>query len=259
MILGSLLLAALSLRAEVVPEALCENLREADSGVKAWIAQTAPELVQLPVRELPEKTALEIFRRASAAGWGNIDLFTHGVFREPCAFYLSREALRSVDAAFDLNLPTVIRGKDKSGQDFEMAALLAGRGRILLFYDRDGIVYRNEGEQRDFKLASRVEFDTPAPGAIQNIRGLWARVLLFGWVGIRSVVKDGEKLKVRVGTFTSERPLRPIQARKRIRDPVHSAPLLERSRLSACGHRSRWFQAPCAVPCQPSPAEATVK
>jgi hypothetical protein len=46
-----------------------------------------------------------------------------------------------------------------------MAALLAGRGSLRTFYDRDGIVYRNEGQDRNFKLASRVEFDTPVPGA----------------------------------------------------------------------------------------------
>ena len=52
--------------------------------------------------------------------------------------------LRAVDAAFDLNLPTAIRGQDRKGQDFEMAAMLAGRGKLFVFYDRDGIVYRNE-------------------------------------------------------------------------------------------------------------------
>jgi hypothetical protein len=59
-----------------------------------------------------------------------------------------------------------------------------------------------------------VEFDTPAPGVLQNVHGLWTKVLLFGWVGIRSIVKDGEKLEVRAGRFTSEFALRPIQARK---------------------------------------------
>jgi hypothetical protein len=213
MTLGSLLLAALSFGAEVFPERLCENLPEARPEVKAWVVQAAPELAPLPVRELAEKAALETIGRASMAGWGNIDFFTHAVFREPCAFYLSRETLRSIDAAFDLALLTPVRGKDKTGQDFEMTAVLAGRGRLLLLYDRDGIVYRNQRENRDFKLGSRVEFHTPAAGVLQNVRGLRARILLLGWVTIRSIVKEGETLEVRAGTFTSESPLRPIDAR----------------------------------------------
>src|SRR4029450_12423219 len=38
-----------------------------------------------------------------------------------------------------------------------MTALLAGRGKLVALYDRDGIIYRNERLARDFKLASRVE------------------------------------------------------------------------------------------------------
>jgi len=95
-----------------------------------------------------------------------------------------------------------------------MTAALAGRGRLLLFYERDGIVYRNQRKNRDFKLASRVEFDTPGPKVLQNVNGVWAKVLLFGWVGIRSIVKDGAKLQVRAGGFTSESAARPIEARK---------------------------------------------
>jgi hypothetical protein len=213
-VLGVLLLAVLSLGPDVFPERPCENLPEAAPEVKAWLAGTAPELTLLRVRELGEETVLEAIRRASASGWGSMEFFANVAFREPCTLYLSREALRSVDTAFDLDLLTPVRGKDKRGNDFEMTAALAGRGRLLLFYDRDGIVYRNERENRDFKLASRVEFDAPGPELLQNVRGLWARVLLFGWLGIRSIVKDGEKLEVRAGTFTSEFAPKPIQARK---------------------------------------------
>jgi hypothetical protein len=112
-------------------------------------------------------------------------------------FHLSREALRAVDAAFDLDLLTAIRGQDTKGQDFEMAAILAGRGKVIAFYDRDGIVYRNERLNRDFKLASRVEFDTPVAGVLENIHGLCAKVLLFGCVRVRSMVKGGETVEVR--------------------------------------------------------------
>ena len=118
-----------------------------------------------------------------------------------------------MDAAFDLEFLTVIRGQDTKGQDFEMAAILAGRGKVIAFYDRDGIVYRNERLNRDFKLASRVEFDTPVAGVLENIHGLCAKVLLFGCVRVRSMVKGGETVEVRAGTFSSESPLRPIQVR----------------------------------------------
>ena len=80
-----------------------------------------------------------------------------------------------MDATFDVDFLTAIRGHDTKGQDFEMAAMLAGRGKLIAFYDRDGIVYRNERLDRDFELASRVEFDTPVAGVLENIHGLCAR------------------------------------------------------------------------------------
>ena len=215
MVVAALLVAALSVEAQVFPEPLCEKLSEVRPEVKAWVAQVAPELAQVHVGELPEKTALDVFGRAAAAGWGSVDVLTNGAFREPCTFYFSREALRAVDAAFVLDLVTVIRGQDKKGQDFEMIALLAGRGRLVALYDRDAIVYRNERLARDFKLASRVEFETPAAGVLQNIQGVCAKVLVLGCVRVRSLVKIGERLEVRAGTFTSETPLKPILARDR--------------------------------------------
>ena len=213
MIITALLFAALSVEAEVFPTHMCENLPEVKPEVKAWVAQVAPELAQVSVRELREKTALDIFDRAAAAGWGSVDVLTDSAFREPCTFYFSGEALRAVDAAFVLDLVTVIRGQDKKGKDFEMTALLAGRGKLVVLYDREGIVYRNEKLGRDFKLASRVEFETPAAGVLENVQGLCAKVLLLGCVRVRSLVKVGETIEVQAGTFTSDTPATPIQTR----------------------------------------------
>ena len=214
MIIAALLLAALSVEGQVFHEPLCANLPKVRPEVKAWVAQVAPELAQVSVRELPEQTVLDVFGRAAAASWGSVDVLTNSVFREPCTFYFSREALRAVDAAFVLDLVTPIQGQDKKGQDFEMTALLAGRGKIVVVYDRGGIVYRNERLGRDFTLASRVEFETPAAGALENIQGLCAKVRLLGCVRVRSIVKVDETLKVQAGTFTSETPSKPIQARE---------------------------------------------
>jgi hypothetical protein len=213
MMITALLLAALSVEAAVFPERMCENLPEVKPEVKAWVAQVAPELAEVSVRELPEKTALDIFDRAAAAGWGSVDVLTHDVFREPCTFYFSGEALRAVDTAFVLDLVTVIRGQDKKGQDFEMTALLAGRGKLVAVYDRDGIVYRNERLERDFRLATRVVFETPTAGVLENVEGLCAKIRLLKCVRIRSLVKAGKTIRVQAGTFTSEKPLTPIQPR----------------------------------------------
>lgn len=213
MFITALFLVAVSAEAEVFPERMCENLPEVKPEVKAWVAQVAPELAQVSVRELPEKTALDIFARAAAAGWGSVDVLTSSVFREPCTFYFSGEALRAVDAAFVLDLVTVIRGQDKRQRDFEMTALLAGRGKLVVLYDRDGIVYRNDRLSRDFRLASRVVFDTPTAGVLENVEGLCAKVRLLRCVRIRSLFKVRKTLKVQAGTFTSETPLTPIQAR----------------------------------------------
>ena len=213
MIIEALLLAALSVEAQVFPDRMCENLPEVRPEVKATVAQVAPELAQVSVRELAEKMALAIFARAAAAGWGSVDLLTNSVFREPCTFYFSGEALRAVDAAFVLDLVTVIRGQDKKRQDFEMTALLAGRGKLVVLYDRDAIVYRNERLGRDFRLASRVVFETPTAGVLENVEGLCAKVRLLKCARIRSLVKVGKTLKVQAGSFTSETPLTPIEAR----------------------------------------------
>jgi hypothetical protein len=215
MFIAALLLAALSLEAQVFSAPLCANLPEVTPEVKIWVAGVAPELAEVQVRELPEQTALDVFGRAAAAGWGSVEVLTQDVFREPCTFHLSREALRAVDEAFDLDLLTAIRGHDTKGQDFEMAAILVGSGKLVVFYDRDGIVYRNERLSRDFTLSSRVEFDTPATGVLDHVQGLCAKVLLLGCVRIRSVLQTGQTLKVRAGTFTSEIPVKPILARER--------------------------------------------
>jgi hypothetical protein len=214
MIIAAFLLAALSVEGQVFHEPLCENLPEVRPEVKTWVGQVAPELAPVSVRELPEKTALDVFGRAAAAGWGSVDVLTNSVFREPCTFYFSREALRAVDAAFVLDLVTPIRGQDKTRQDFEMTALLAGRGKIVVLYERGGIVYKNERLGRDFTLASRVEFETPAAGALENVQGLCAEVLLLGCVRVRSIAKVGETLEVQAGSFTSETPSTPIRARE---------------------------------------------
>ena len=244
MMIAALLLAALSVEAQVFPNPLCENLPEVRPEVNAWVAQVAPELAQVSVRELPEQTALDVFGRAAASGWGGIDVLTHDVFREPCTFHFSREALRAVDAAFLLELVTVIRGQDKKGQDFEMTALLAGRGKLVVLYDRDEIVYRNEKLNRNFKLASRVEFETPAAGVLENVQGLCAKVLLLGCVRVRSLVKVGETIEVQAGTFTSDTPATPIQARGRSdhapgRRDAEPLPGLSRIRGRSLMRRSR--------------------
>jgi hypothetical protein len=213
LILAAVVLGALPLRTEVFQEPLCENLPDVDPTVKQWVARVAPELAKVRVRELPDKASLDVFARAAAAGLGSIDVLTHNVFREPCTFHLSREALRAVDAAFEVNFLTPIRGRDMKGQDFEMIAMLAGRGKLVAFYERDGIVYRNEKQDRNFELASRIEFDTPVAGVLESIHGLCAQVLLLGCVRVRSMVTNGETIQVRVGTFTSESPLTPIKAR----------------------------------------------
>lgn len=213
MILAALVLAALFLRAQVFPEPLCENLPEVSPEVKTWVAEVAPELAQVPVRELSEKTALDVFRRAAVAGWGG--------HRRPHR--------RCVPGA--VHLPSLPRGAPRRRRGLRLgppdrhpgtgqarAGFRDGRHprrprEALRLHDRDGIVYRNETLDRDFKLASRVEFDTPAAGVLENIHGLCAKVWLFGCVRVRSMVKDGETVEVRAGAFASKSPLKPIQTR----------------------------------------------
>jgi hypothetical protein len=211
--LVALLLAAATLGGDVFPARMCERLPEVDPAVKTWVAKVAPDLAHVNVRELPQQAALGVFHRAVGVGWGGIDLFTDDVFREPCAFYLSRQTLLALDKAFEFDLLTVIRGRDEGGRDFEMLGMIAGRGKLRTFYDRSGIVYRNEDEQRDFELAARVEFDTPASGHLENVRGLCTKVLMLGCLNIRSLVKDDGGVEIRAGAFSTESPLTPIKVR----------------------------------------------
>ena len=60
-----------------------------------------------------------------------------------------------MDATFDVNFLTPIRGHDEKGQDFEMTAMLAGRGKLVVFFERDGIVDRKEKQGRNFELERR--------------------------------------------------------------------------------------------------------
>jgi hypothetical protein len=92
-----------------------------------------------------------------------------------------------------------------------MTDMLASRGKLFIFYDRDGITYRNERLKRELKLASRVEFDTPSAGALENIKGLCAEVWLLGCVRVRSMVKDGESVEVRLGPLIRKGSLKPLQ------------------------------------------------
>lgn len=197
--------------ADVLPLRPCDSLPEAGPGVQAWVASVAPELAETPVRELSQEMALSIFGKAAAAGWGGIDLFTSGLFREPCVFHMPSRALRALDARYEIDLLTVISGKDKDNQFFQMRGVLGGLGKVLVFYDRDGIVYRNPKHDRDFMLSSRVEFESPARGRIENVDGLCAEVQALGCVGIHSMTKQGNGVTVRAGMFTSRSPLDPIR------------------------------------------------
>lgn len=208
-----LLLAALPLASPVLPERTCEELPAANVAVREWASRAAPELARLPVRELPLDEALDLFGRAADAGWGSVELLTRDAFREPCVFYLSRETLRGVDARFDLDLVTAVRGVDEDGRPFEMAALLAGNGKLLAFYDRGGIVYYNPREDRNFELAARVALTTPAPGRFEDVQGLCAEVVLLGCVDIESLLKRGATITVEAGPFTTESEVTPIAPR----------------------------------------------
>jgi len=201
------------LAADVLPARLCDRLPPADPQVEEWVAQVAPEFSHTRVRELPEKTAIDLFERAAAAGWGGIDLFTSRLFRQPCLFHLPSSALRQVDSRFDFDLVTVIRGKDKNDRSFEMSGMLGGFGKVLVFYDRDGIVYRNPKHDRDFMLSSRVEFDSPSSGTIDNVDGVCAEVSPLGCLEVRSMIKHASGVTVRAGMFTSQSPLHPIRVK----------------------------------------------
>jgi len=238
MLLALLLLATTALGSDVFPERMCERLPEVHPVVKAWVAQVAPDLAEVPVRDLSEQAARDVFGRAAQAGWGGIDLFTDDVFREPCAFYLSPQTLRALDKAFEFDLLTVIHGKDVRGREFAMLAMIAGRGKLRVFYERGGIVYHDEKEHRDFELAARVDFDTPARGRLENVRGLCTEVLLLGCLDIHSLVKEGDAVEIRAGLFATESPLTAIRVRAgtpppapaRAREPQASAESSERER-----------------------------
>ena len=129
--LGMVLFAVRVLGAEVFPERMCAQLPEVDPDVKTWVADVAPELAQVPVRELSEKTALEVFGRAAAAGWGGIDLFTQGVFRESCVFHLPADALRAWTRRSTSTCSPSSAERTRGAAAFRCGASLRGAERSL--------------------------------------------------------------------------------------------------------------------------------
>jgi len=213
MLLALLLAAAQAAATPVFPDRLCEDLPTAGADVQAWAREAAPDLAAAPVRELGSEEALALFQRAAETGWGSVETFTSDAFRGECVFYLSGDTMRGVDEKYDLDLVTVVRGTDEDGRDFAMSGILAGRGKLLLFYERGDIAYYSEREERAFELDARVEVTTPASGRMEEVRGLCARVAIIGCIDIDSLVKEGDTITTSAGPFSTTAQVTPIRAR----------------------------------------------
>jgi hypothetical protein len=221
-------LAALALAstASIFPPNVCGSLPAAPANIRDWVAKVEPELAGAPVRIMTDEVGLDLLERARQAGWSGFDVFSSSLFRGDCVYYFQESTLGAVYSAYELNLLSAIAGADNHGRPFHMAAMLGGRGRITAVYDRDGIVYRNEQQGREFKLAGVVRFHIPREGVLDPVSGLSTSVFLLGELQITRFEKTAPgKVKLRVGSFDKDGALVPIESKRRPRRPEALEPI----------------------------------
>jgi hypothetical protein len=213
-----LCLASLSRAAEparsLVPANLCAELAEVPQAAKDKMAESDPELGKGPVKLLPERVALALVAWGRQQGISGLELFTDPGFRGECIYVLSKDVLMAVDKSYDLDLVTYISGKDTEGRPFQMQVLAAGRGRIVGFYDRDVFEYKNDRHDREFKVRGVFSFKAAAYGVLDEVEGLSTSAFLVGELKLKKFEKTGPgKMKVHVGGFVKDFPLRSIERR----------------------------------------------
>jgi hypothetical protein len=222
----SLAALALASSASIFPPNVCGTLPAAPAQIRDWVAKVEPELAGAPVRIMTDEAAHDLLERARRAGWSGFEVFSSGLFRGDCVYYFQESTLGSVYSAYELNLLSAIAGTDNRGRPFHMAAMLGGRGRITAVYDRGGIVYRNEQQGREFKLAQVVRFQIPREGVLDPVSGLSTSVFLLGDLQITRFEKAGPgKVKLKVGSFDKDGDLVPIESKRSPRRPEALEPL----------------------------------
>lgn len=200
----------------VVPPGLWATLLPPDAETLASLAKRAPDLDVSSVRVLTPEAAEPIFAQAAAKGLDAMDLFTDVGFRAQISFYLSPDAMQAMFGRYDIRVLTPPSGKTVDDKPFQMQALVIGRGRIDMFYDRDGFTFKNAMfENGRYTVSGRVIQRIQGPGDLA-VEGLSLQKFVFT-AAIRRITKlspTRNRVDTSSGVFMKEVAHKPIVLRR---------------------------------------------
>ncbi|MBI5623853.1 MAG: hypothetical protein HY924_08750 [Elusimicrobia bacterium] len=210
-----------------------------DQASLASLRQVFPDYVRssdgiltpaVEVRELSKEAAIGLMAESSRRSFGILDFLTDVEFRSECVYYFSAETLRTVYELYDMDLGTPLAGTDENGQPFRMTAMVAGRGRVGLLYDRERVTYFNSRSRRklSFRRAVHIDLSLTSDGAVKllsRINGLSVDTgFPYGWEDVEAMRQVGGKVQSYVlGKWRSPSAVIPIAQRPAMRSDVMTA------------------------------------
>jgi hypothetical protein len=120
-----------------------QTLQAPDSETLQWIAFQIPGIDSSQIRAMPFPPIDSITRAAiqrkdnSIAFLTDIGLTTHHIF------YLSKDVLKTLFAAYNINALTSDSGIARDGKNFQMQAMLLGNNKIQILYNRNKFEFKN--------------------------------------------------------------------------------------------------------------------
>ncbi|MBI4679194.1 MAG: hypothetical protein HY748_16585 [Elusimicrobia bacterium] len=221
---------ASALDGSLFPEGYCRDtaplVNQAALGV---VAQIFPAYVDnvagslagaVPLREIPKDKALALMAESSLRRYGIADFLTDAEFRGDCVYYLGEDTLKAVYDAFEMNIATPLAGLDRDEHPFRMTAMVVGRDKVGLLYDRERVTYYNERSRRTLSFRQKVFLDLglSEDGSVKyldRINGLSVDTgFPYGWESIEAMRQTGGKVQSYVlGKWRSPTPVHPIAQR----------------------------------------------
>ncbi|MBI5882923.1 MAG: hypothetical protein HZB91_07460 [Elusimicrobia bacterium] len=207
-----------------------------DQASLAVVAQLFPNYVsneagrkaeKVPLREVSLEKSLEIMADASTRRFGLADFLTDKEFRGDCVYYFSAATLSKVYERFDIDIATPLHGVDENDRPFNMTAMVLGRSRVGVLFDRDRVTYYNERSDRTLSFLKTVYLDLTLSddGNIKylaSIRNLEVHTgFPYGWEPIEALRQMNGKVQTFVlGKWRSSAPVVPIAQRPTLNSDV---------------------------------------
>ncbi len=197
----------------IFPAGLWEGLSAPSSPTLAALAAREPGLDPAQVREIGYQAADPVMAAAAARRLTGLDLFSDPALRTPRIFYFSARTLARLFQKYDLRSLNVPAGVDVHGRPFRMDGLLAGDGRVVIFYDRNDFHFANP-YYNDFhyEAESRVVY-TILGDADLAVSGLKVDAAVIHPRITRVVKTSARRMLVETTWGAREKPLWPITLR----------------------------------------------